>query len=192
MNPSRLARSLRTASPRELRERIVQGHPIDPARLEGYVYRGTSLGLPRVVELATWKTFQKAFWRHPESGRLFGWNVRLAQDGIDAPSRPLRTRGLPRTEWNYEVVTPRESPLPADLERGLVIDYGRAPNPRLSPTRLVRDPLVSLEAGRADVLLGVSVLALAGAGATRFVETPTYFVLEREHRIDHVPAERWS
>ena len=64
---------------------MLAGHPVDPAQLEGWVYRGTSLGLPSLVERLTWKTFQKAFWRDPATGRLLGWNVRLEQDGLDAP-----------------------------------------------------------------------------------------------------------
>lgn len=178
-----VARSLRNASHADLRRMIVEGHPIDPKAIEGYAYRGTSLGLPRVVELATWKTFQKTFWRHPSTGRLLGWNVRLEQDGIDAPSRPKFRRGVPSTEWNYEVITPEGVPAPAGFDRGLVIDYARAPNP--PQQRLIKDPLVALTAGDADELLGVSYLVIAG----RCVETPTYFTLERDHRVDYVPDE---
>lgn len=177
-----LARALRSASRAELRRRIVEGHPIDPNALEGYAYRGTSLGLPRVVELATWKTFQKTFWRHPD-GRLLGWNVRLEQDGIDAPSRPKQRRGEPVTTWPYEVIAPDGVPMPEGFGRGLIIDYSRAPN---APTqRLVKDPLVALEPGRTDALLGVSYVVIG----RRCIETPTYFTLEREHRIDFVPAQ---
>jgi hypothetical protein len=177
-----MARALRTASNAELRRRIVEGHPVDPAAIEGFAYRGTSLGLPRLVVLATWKTFQKTFWRHPTSGRLMGWNVRLHQDGIDAPSRPKRRRdGSPVIEWPYEVIGPAGVPMPAGFDRGLVIDYGRAPNP---PTqRVVKDPLVALEPGNPDELLGVSYLVVGG----RCIETPTYFTLEREHHVDFVP-----
>ncbi len=71
------AHELRTASHRALRDAIVHGHPVDPRALEGWAYRGTSLGLPRVVERLTWKTFQKTFYRDPFSGALRGWNVRL-------------------------------------------------------------------------------------------------------------------
>lgn len=177
-----IARTLRTASRAELRRRIVEGHPVDPAALEGYAFRGTSLGLPRAAELATWKTFQKTFWRHPD-GRLLGWNVRLEQDGIDAPSRPKRRGGVPVTEWNYEVVAPAGIPMPPGFDRGLVIDYARAPNPRLAPVRFTKDPLVALAPGNFDELIGVSYLVVGG----RVVETPTYFTLERDHRIDHVP-----
>lgn len=177
------ARELRTASTRVLREQILNGHPVDPGQLEGWAYRGTSLGLPSVIEKLTWKTFQKTFWRDPSSHRLFGWNVRLEQDGIDAPSRPKLRRGKPVTEWNYEVIAPGAGvPMPRGFDRGLVIDYSRAKNAP-GPVLFTKDPLVALSPGSADELLGVSYLVIAG----RCVETPTYFTLEREQRIDFVP-----
>jgi hypothetical protein len=176
-----IARSLRNADHAELRRRIVEGHPVDPAALEGYAFRGTSLGLPTFVERVTWKTFQKTFYRHPPTGKLVGWNVRLAQDGLDAPSRPKRRRGEPVVEWPYEVTGTDGVPMPSGFDRGLVIDYGRAPNPPWQ--RLVKDPLVALEAGSADALIGVSYVVIGG----RCIETPTYFTLERDHRIDWIP-----
>jgi len=178
-----LVETLRKAKPSELRRRIVEGHPVDPAALEGWAYRGTSLGLPRVVERLTWKTFQKTFYRQPETGRLVGWNVRLEQDGVDAPSRPKRRGGVPVTTWHYEVRPPDGVRLPRGFDRGLIIDYGRGNNPALDTIRLSKDPLVAVEPGNADVLLGVTYLALGPL----CVETPTYFLLEREHRLDFVP-----
>ncbi len=177
-----IARELRTASTRALRDRIVHGHPVDPRDLEGWAYRGTSLGLPRAVERLTWKTFQKTFYRDPATGRLLGYNVRLEQDGIDAPSRPKLRGGLPVTEWYYEVVDPAGVPMPPGFDRGLVIDYARGDNPP-GVVRIVKDPLVALAPGSADELLGVSYLVVGG----RCVETPTYFTLEREARIDPPP-----
>ena len=177
------ARELRTATPAQLRQHIQTGHPVDPDLLDGWLYRGTSLGLPSVVERLTWKTFQKAFWRDPASGRLLGWNVRLQQDGIDAPSRPRRKRGRPVTEWYYEVVRPAGVPAPPGFDRGLIIDYARGPNPP-GLTRAIKDPLVSLLPDNSDQLLGVSYLVVAG----HCLETPTYFTLEREQRITEVPA----
>jgi hypothetical protein len=177
------ARELRTASTRVLREHILNGHPVDPDALDGWAYRGTSLGLPSTIEKLTWKTFQKTFWRDPRTHRLFGWNVRLEQDGIDAPSRPKIRRGKPVTEWNYEVIAPGAGvPMPRGFDRGLVIDYSRAKNAP-GPVFFTKDPLVALSPGSADELLGVSYLVVAG----RCVETPTYFTLEREQRIDFVP-----
>lgn len=162
----------------------MHGHAVDPAAIEGWVYRGTSLGLPSIVERLTWKTFQKTFYRDPSTGRLLGWNVRLEQDGIDAPSRPKLRHGRPVTEWSYEVIDPRGVPMPPGFDRGLVIDYGRGENPPVT-MRFMKDPLVALEEGNADVLLGVSYAVIGG----RALETPTYFTLEREHPIDYVPFE---
>jgi hypothetical protein len=176
--------SIRNESRKQLRARIVAGHPVDPAAIEGWAYRGTALGLPRFVEGLTWKTFQKTFWRDPASGRLLGWNVRLEQDGPDARSRPKLRRGEPVTTWHYEVVAPAGVPAPRGFDRGLIIDYGRGSNPWYDTIRATKDPLVAVEAGSADLLVGVSYLALGGL----CLETPTYFVLEREHRIEHVPA----
>jgi hypothetical protein len=178
-----IARSLRDVSRAELRRRITEGFPVDPAAIEGYAYRGTSLGLPHVLELLTWKTFQKTFYRCPRTGRLVGWNVRLEQNGVDAPSVPKRKGGEPVTEWLYEVVRSDGVPIPPGFDRGLLIDYGRAPNPRLSPVRFVKDPLVSLAPDHCDELLGVSYVVLG----TRTVETPTYFTLVRDHPIEFVP-----
>ena len=177
------AHELRTAKNRTLRDHVLGGHPVDPCALEGWAYRGTSLGLPKAVERFTWKTFQKTFYRDPATGRLLGYNVRLEQDGIDAPSRPKVRRGRPVTEWYYEVVSPGGVPAPRGFDRGLIIDYARAPNPP-GPVLFVKDPLVALSPGSADELLGVSYLVIGG----RCIETPTYFTLERERRLDPLPS----
>ncbi|MDP1828072.1 MAG: hypothetical protein Q8L48_32655 [Archangium sp.] len=179
-----LVQTLRQESKAQLRARILAGHPVDPTALEGWAYRGTSLGLPRFVEKLTWKTFQKTFWREPATGRLLGWNVRLEQDGVDAPSRPRMKRGAPVTTWHYEVVEPRGVAMPRGFDRGLIIDYGRAKNAALDTIRVTKDPLVAVEPGNADLLLGVSYLALGPV----CLETPTYFLLEREHPLTHVPG----
>jgi hypothetical protein len=189
MSATPLKEQLLRARPAELRRRLAEGHPIDPRALEGWSYRGVSLGLPRVVEKLSWKTFQKVFWRNPADGRLLGWNVRLEQDGVDAPSRPKRDRhGEPLTTWFYEVLTPTEAKLPRSWPRGfnqgLVIDYARANNPALDTVRVVKDPLVALEPGNSDLLLGVSAVALPGL----CVKTPSWFLLEREAPVKHVPA----
>ena len=176
------ARDLRTATTRELREQIVHGHPVDAAALEGWVYRGTALGLPSFVERFTWKTFEKTFYRDPRSGRLMGWNVRLEQDGIDAPSRPKLRDGEPVTEWYYEVTGPAGVPMPDGFDRGLIIDYSHGDNPP-GPMHFIKDPLVALSPDSADELLGVSYLVVGN----RCLETPTYFTLEREHPVDYIP-----
>ena len=182
MTPRPGAKALRGATRGELRERIVRGHAVDPRAIEGYAYRGTSLGLPGLVERLTWKTFQKTFYRDPATGRLRGWNVRLHQDGLDAPSRPIVRDGAPVCVWGYEVIEPAGTPTPRGFDRGLLIDYARGGAPWFDTMRFVKDPLVALEEGDYDVLLGVSYAVLGGA----CVETPTYFTLERDAPIEYV------
>ena len=64
-----------------------------------------------------------------------------------------------------------------------MIDYGLGDNPRLDPIRRGRDPLVALEKGSVERLLGWTYLDL-GVGR---VGTPSYFLLEREGPLSYVP-----
>lgn len=170
------ARELREAPASELRAAIVAGFPVDPKQLEGFAYRGTNLLQPRFARAFSWATFQKTFWRDPQSGRLFGWNVRLEQDGLDAPSRPKLRHGVPRSEWFYEVVSPAGVRVPRGFERGLIIDYSRGAKPNGLFMRLAKDPLVSLSPASCDELIGVTYLDVFGTT----LETPTYFTLARD------------
>jgi hypothetical protein len=70
----------------------------------------------------------------------------------------------------------RPGECPITVRDGVLLDYGLGDNPRLDPTRVVRDPLVSLERGTADLLLGYTYVRLLG----RSFGTPSFFLLERE------------
>jgi hypothetical protein len=85
--------------------------------------------------------------------------------------------------WHYEVVSPRRVRTPPGFDRGLIIDYARGRNAPCDPVRLSKDPLVAVLPDRADLLLGVTYLALGPL----CLETPTYFLLEREGPIGYVP-----
>lgn len=159
------------------------GHAIEPESLENAHYRGVSLGLPAVVEQLTWKTFRKAFHRDPATGVLRGWNVRLQQRGVDGRSLPLRRKdGTLAAFGHFAVVEARGRGVPGGVEQGLLLDYGQGRNRRLDPTRVVRDPLVSLVEDSAELLLGWTYLEL---GLLR-VRTPSFFVLRREGTLDEV------
>jgi hypothetical protein len=145
------------------------GHPIDPRALDDTEYRGISLGLPAFIERLTWKTFKKVFCRDGE--RLRGWNVRMKQNGIAGPFEPLMKRGA-FTFGHFEVVA---------CDGRLDLDYGRGHNGALDPLRALCDPLVSLEAGSVELLLGRSDV---GIGTLRFA-TPSYFCLERDVPLSH-------
>ena len=135
------------------------GRPVSAQELAGRWYRGTSLGLPEWVERLAWKTFAKTF--HPTASGVMGWNVRLCQDGLEAPPVPMKRRGAPLVFGFYRV---NDGPV-------LELDYGVRPNPLLDPTRMVRDPLVALGGG---VLLGRTWVSFVGIR----LPTPSFFVLE--------------
>jgi hypothetical protein len=164
-----------------LRSLLQQGHAIDPHALDNWEYRGTALGLPRFVERLSWKTFQKVFLRDPARSVLRGWNVRVQQRGIGASSQALQRRGQPITFGHYHVVPLRPDDSPWPIASGLLIDYGCGQNRGFDPMGLVRDPIVALQAGSADLLLGWSYVAL---GPLR-IPTPSFFALERERALSY-------
>ncbi len=160
---------------RELAAALGAGYPIDPHALDDTQYRGTSLGLWGWVERLSWKKFRKTFHRDPVTGALRGWNVRLVQDGLDAPDTPMtRQDGSAITFGHYEVVPTDGHSVPNGAQ-GLLIHYGRGGNGPLSSTGRVRDPLVAVHEGSVDLLLGWSYVDLGFAR----LGTPSYFTLER-------------
>jgi hypothetical protein len=171
--------------PSEWRALLRDGHPIDAAALAGWAYRGTSLGMPALVDRLTWKTFQKCF-HQDDDDRVRGWNVRLVQGGDrSARSEPMRDRRGPRTFGHFGVVPARGRGVPHGFDRGLLLDYSIGGG-ALDPASRLRDPLVALREGDTALLLGWSYVALG----PRTVDTPSFFTLEREHPVDHVAAVR--
>jgi hypothetical protein len=145
-----IPRDLLVASRETLARRLAAGHRFEASELAGLVYRGVSLGLPGWVDRLLWKKFAKAFDRGAR-----GWNIRIEDDGLDAPWRPKLERGRPVTFGHFRVV---------GAAGRVELDYGG-----------IRDPLVALDPGSAELLLGRSEIALGGLR----VGTPSYFVLQR-------------
>lgn len=167
-----------------LAEVLASGHSIEPAALAGAAYRGVSLGLPALVERLSWKTFQKTFLRDPSSGELWGWNVRVEQRGLQAPSLAKQRGGRPWTFGQYVVRPGTEYQPPRPIPAALMIDYGRGGNGRLGLMSRLRDPIVAVNPGSVELLLGWSYLDLWGWP----LGTPSFFTLEREGPLTYVPA----
>lgn len=165
----------------QLAAALAAGHPIEPDALADRTYRGVSLGLPGFVDRLAWKTFAKVFCRDRERGLLRGWNLRLEQTGLDGPIVPRRRDGHDFHFGHFHVRPSADFALPRALPHSLVLDYGRGGNPRFDPTRAVRDPIVAVNAGSAELLLGWTFLEL---GAFR-VGTPSYFTLEAVGPLVH-------
>lgn len=156
------------------------GHAIEPGEIEDCVYRGVSLGMPGWVDRVAWKTFAKVFHRDPERQVIRGWNLRIEQTGLEGPLVAKQKRGAPFAFGHFQVVPCSGYKIPAPITRGLMLDYGLGGNPPLDPTGRVRDPIVAVEPGRSDLLLGWTYLDL---GLTR-VRTPSFFTLERVGPLD--------
>ncbi|MBM4358669.1 MAG: hypothetical protein FJ096_11235 [Deltaproteobacteria bacterium] len=149
----------------ELERLLANGHPVSPQELAGHAFFGVSLGLPRLIERATWKTFAKVFLANGD-GSVHGMNVRLEQRGVDGPLEPRRQGdGRPVTFGPFAVRV--------DAHR-VVLDYG-AFAPAWHPLARLRDPLVAVNSGSCELLLGTTRLALPWGEA----QTPSYFTLER-------------
>ena len=169
-------------SRKELGVLLQRGHAIDPGALDDTEYRGVSLGLPSIIERLSWKTFKKVFHRDPETGALRGWNIRLEQTGVDGPPEPLRDGdGQPRTFGHYHVTVLPQTGVPMPVGPGLLIDYGLGEN-GLDPIARLRDPIVAINEGSADLLHGWSYVDLG----FRSISTPSFFSLERDCRLTHV------
>ena len=164
---------------RQLASALRQGHAIDASKLDDSQYRGISLGLPAWMERLSWKTFQKTFHRDPRTGQLRGWNVRAEQRGLDAPTVPRLRKGVPWSFGHYRVVDLSER-VPRGLRTGLLIDY----SPEGGLAGRVRDPIVALDEGSVERLLGWSYVDLG----LFCLPTPSYFLLEREGQLDRVVA----
>lgn len=179
-----LAEALRRSSVSELHAQLAAGHAIDPTALDDTEYVGISLGLPRLVERLSWVTFVKTFHRDPSTGRLRGWNVRLEQRGIatelDAEARAFQQHvdGSPKSFGHYEVIANERR---IGATKGLLIDYGHGGGGVFTN---MRDPIVALEEGSVETLLGWSYASLFG----RTIGTPSFFLLVRAGPLTHVAA----
>jgi hypothetical protein len=177
----------RSLDNKTLASTLARGHAIDPAALRDSVYKGISLGLPRVIEALSWVVFAKTFAHDPVTGSLRGWNVRCEQTPLDAPVR-YRTRkdGSIETFGPYIVREIRDTDArPRPYREGLMIDYSLDGRARGSMAR-TRDPIVAVREGSVEVLMGWSWISVGRGG----VSTPSYFALLRERPLDHRAFEQ--
>ncbi len=166
-------------SRRELSDVLCNGYPIDPAGLDDTEYEGVSLGLPVWVERLTWKKFMKVF--HRDGEHLRGWNVRIEDNLLTGPWEKKTRRGRPVTFGHYRVVPAAGHRMPKPCDQALLIHYGLGGNLPWDATARMRDPLVAVNPGSHELLLGWSYLDL---GVTQ-VPTPSYFSLRRGGALSH-------
>lgn len=152
--------------------------PLDLDAIADTTYTGIDLSMPALFHRLFWKTFRKTFHRDPGTGVIRGWNVKVEQTGWDAPPEPKRDReGRPITFGHYEVRSARGLRFPRGWQGEHYLDYRFAGNPLTDfPARAGYCPLVSVNRGRSDLLLGWEVLKLGPV----FVPLRDFWVLARE------------
>jgi len=165
------------------REIVMKARPFEPAALENSRYLGIDLSLPVIANKILWKTFRKTFYRDPASGVLRGWNVRMKQTGWDGPGTPMTDgQGKPVSFGHYQVLPATGLKFPGGWVGAHYLDYIVAGNPWYDPAGLGYCPLVAVNEGSSDLLLGWEIFKLGPV----FVPLPDFWTLRREGPL---PAE---
>ena len=166
----------------ELHEVVAAARPLDPDALADTQYQGIDLGMPAVFHKLMWRTFRKTFHRDPATGTIRGWNVRMEQRGVEGPQAPMTdARGGPRTFGHYVLRPGDDLTFPRGVRSPWVLDYGIAGNPWWDAARLGLCPLVAVNEGSSELLLGWEVFRVGPA----WVPLPDHWILRREGPLDH-------
>jgi hypothetical protein len=167
---------------------VRRAHPLDLDALADTAYTGIDLSMPEWFHKLMWKSFRKTFNRDPVSGRLRGWNVKVEQVGWETPPPPKRGRdGKPITFGHYEVRSAEGLPFSRGWKGPHYIDYRQAGNHAWDfPANAGYCPLVSVNEGSSELLLGWEVFRVAGVN----IPLNDFWVLRREGPLapdDFVP-----
>ncbi len=169
---------------RALHDVMVRGHAVDASAIAGRQFLGVDLSLPGWARKILWHTFRKTFVRDEITGDVRGWNVRMEQHGVDGARVPLKNRrGEAITFGHYRLRSAEGMRFP-NWSGANYLDYGKAGNTALDLARLGCTPLVAVNAGKQDLLLGWEVFKVAGV----FLPMPLYWALRDEGPVDEVIA----
>ena len=161
------------------------GHPLDLNALADTEYLGVDLSLPGWMHRLLWRTFRKTFHLDPRTQQLRGWNVRMEQNSVDGPAAPMTgPRGGTLTFGHYHVRDAAEQSFPRGWTGGHFLDYRHAGNARLDVARLGCCPLVAVNQGRSDLLLGWEVFRVGPL----WLPLPDYWALRRQGDLSEVVA----
>lgn len=175
--------ALIAADARALHGIIEAAAPLDLDALADSSYTGIDLSLPRWMHALLWRTFRKTFYRDPATGVLRGWNVKVEQTGWATPPAPRRDRqGAPLAFGHYEVRSARGLRFPRGWQGAHYLEYRYAGNALWDwPARAGRCPLVAVDAGSMELLLGWEIFRFGPADSVSLdVPLPDYWLLVRE------------
>lgn len=165
-------------SPSGRLEEIVRTQPA-PAfeSLAGWEFRG--FNVMALTEVLRIRKFKKGFYADArDPSRLYGYNVRVEQNGRRRPWVPVLRHGQPLRHGLYDVTRVTAEGPDGLYPQSLLLDYGCGRNPTLDPSRFLRDYLVQAAPDEPDLLVGKAYIALGP------VRVPGgYFVLERYNQV---------
>jgi hypothetical protein len=147
------------------------------------MYLGVDCSLPSIINKILWKTFRKTFYKDPETGDLRGWNVRMEQTGWDGPGTPMTDKSGKQIPFgHYRVLPAKGLKFPGGWVGENFLDYQTAGNTMFDMAKLGYCPLVAVNEGDNDLLLGWEVFKIGPV----FFPLPDYWALKREGPLDEV------
>ena len=148
-------RTLAASSRSELERLFLRGRAPAPTALVGAPYLGWNL--PGWAEVLRIRKFVKGFT--VVGSGVLGHNTPVRQNGLDGDWQPLPSAATPK-RFGFFGVHPADPAAARGHPDALLLDYGVPENGRFGITRLIRDHLVAVEPGSADLLLGRAYLAM--------------------------------
>ncbi len=169
--------SLCSASSARLEE-IVRTQPApSPEAIVGWEFRGFNVA--PAAEILRIRKFKKGFYADARDvSKLYGYNVRVVQNGRKRPWVPRLRDGQPLRHALFDVTPVDLGSEDARYPQSLLLDYGCGRNPIYDPSRLLRDYLVVADPDEPDLFVGKAYLAF---GSLRV--SGGYFILERYNRV---------
>lgn len=172
-------------SNKEVAEVFRNGHAIKTEELHNTQYLGVDLSLPAWLNKILWKTFRKTFYLDPTTGVLRGWNVKLEQTGYSFPTVARKnSKGKELAFGHYHVCSAKDKKFPRGWQGADYLDYGVAGNPIFDAAGLGYCPLVAVNEGSTDLLLGWEVFKIGGL----FIPLNDYWLLKKEGELQTVVA----
>jgi hypothetical protein len=185
--PTPRALELARASRQELEHTFQRGTTPDLEAIVGWELRGincTPRGAPPLARIAGIQKFVKGMFR-ADDGRVMGYNAPVVQNVLDGRWRTKPSDTAPKRFGFYEVAPVDATARDNHYLHALLLDYGKGGNAAWDVTRGLRDYLVQVDAGGAELWLGKAYYAIGPARISA-----GYFVLERFRRGPAEPPVR--
>lgn len=159
------------------------GFPIYTSELNCVQYLGVDLGMPEWFHQLVWKTFRKTFYKEPNTGIIRGWNVRLEQTGYNFPTQAkINSKGEEISFGHYHLLSATEKKFPNKWKGADYLDYGVAGNSFFDFSSLGYCPIVAVNEGSTDLLLGWEVFKVGKL----FFPLNDYWVLKKEGELKNI------